>query len=175
MNYIGLDPGDRWVGVAILYRNMTLETGKKPSSVSMKKQWKFHSLTVDRKGQRLVETIDNIRELIQNFGVQTLIAEDYQIRPQGFNSFNAGPTLRLLGALELMTQTFNQMPFHMVKPDNPDLAQLFWRHRWPEIRKMIQHKVARDSRATHAISAWRVLGKFLMSNDLLTLQQVHNE
>lgn len=176
-HYIAIDPGDRWVGVATLYQlaQMDFEDQRKPSSSSLRRStWRFGCHVLDRKEKRLVDTINEITQIIDLSGANRMVIEDYQIRVQGFNAFNAGATLKLLGALELMTQTFQPMPFFTVKPDNPEVAQRFWLGAWDEIRGRVDRQIARELRQ-HAFSAWRVLGMHMMQHDLRTLQLIHRD
>lgn len=173
-HYIAIDPGDRWVGIATLYMQPQIELGESPVHSRRRSPWKFGCHVLDRKDKKLVDTIDEIRGIADMISASRMVVEDYQIRTQGFNAFNAGATLKLIGALELMSQSFHQIPFFTIKPDNPELAQRFWMGAWDEIRGRVDRQIARDLRQ-HAFSAWRVLGMHMMQYDLSTLQYIHRE
>lgn len=162
MNYLALDPGDRWIGVATLQFSFE----KKKASIS------FGATCLDRKDRSIGETMDDVAGLVGLIDAHRLVVEDYQIRQVGFNSFNAGQTLRLLGALQYQYEENKNVRLALVKPDSPTLAQQFWRHLWDDIRGTVDRHVPREQRQ-HAYSAWRVLGAYLMSNELETLQRIH--
>lgn len=176
-SYISIDPGDRWVGIALLYRNSPqIDIEDKPIPAHVRRaQWKFGALVLDRKDKKLRDTMGEIEQQMDFINADRLIVESYQIRQQqGFNSFSGGETLKLIGAIELMSQTYHQIPMFMVQPNNPVLAQQLWSRAWDEIRGMVDRRVAREQRS-HAYSAWRCLGHHMMQHDLQTLQRIHRE
>lgn len=135
---LGLDPGDVCMGVAGLH--VTSEQHVMMESAVLSVSSREHNW------KDLLDTLD--WSLIGG-----VVCESFQIRPMGYNSFSAGQTLRLIGAIETYCYEY-ETPLLFVPPGAPaDLNELPLyqlvqptRGRWPINRRW-----------KHCLSAWRVL------------------
>lgn len=145
MKFLGIDPGDRWMGLAGLRNNGSA--------------WEAAIAVVDLKQNTFYDNVKRVGDLIDE-DTTKVICEDFRVRPQGHNRWAAGHTLRLIGALEFVAHD-NYSTFAMIPPGDPDdLHGLVfgnngltnWRQRWP---------LWGDSKWKHGLSAWRVLALHL--------------
>lgn len=145
--WVGIDPGDRWMGVSILTQ-------------IDKKTWTADMRVID------IEVVKNRHLLVKGMmhilsPKDVVLCENYQIRRAGHQSFNVGETLRLIGALEFAT--LDQLcDFVLVMPGDPnDINDMFF----GAILKTWQEKWMRGNAKEwdHARSAWRVMLIYLMS------------
>lgn len=143
-NFIGIDPGERWVGLAGL-RQMT-------------GHWQVYIAVADLREQGFHPAVKRIQSWVSP--ETRVVCEDYRVRPQGFNRWGAHPTLRLLGAIEFATIE-NGGGFHLVPPGkHEDLHKLafgnvalrYWRDRWNQWG---------NEKWNHGLSAWRALAVFM--------------
>lgn len=147
---IGIDPGDRWCGVASIQVGLMNDRHVR--------SW-CGVLDVDNRG--LYETAHFIRSLLP----AEVAVEDYKVRAQGFNTFASGQTPMLMGAFAYVVGDRACGPLHVIPAGDPDreLKELKldgwlegWREYWPNARHKNWH---------HARSAWRVLGRYLLQRD----------
>ncbi len=157
MRLIGLDPGEVWCGFALIEWDEYTHEIRTEARV-------FHIPT-----RGLQRTVHDAL-----FGLPaTVIAENYAQRPTGFNSFSSGMTLRLLGALEFCTWQSYTSQFHLVPPGNaekelPLMASGFfdaWTPHWFE---------PKNKQWNHARSAWRVLMRHLMKNEVTVMSALRD-
>jgi hypothetical protein len=142
LRLLGVDPGDRWVGLAALDI-----TGN---------QWSAWTGVLDIKFRTMQEAIHEIMRP----SPLGMIVERYQQRPVGHQRFVSPKTPKLIGALEYIMQERGG-GFHEVQPNSPlDLQHMpmyrkieAWRPKW-------QH--CHHQNWTHALSAWRVLSIWMM-------------
>ena len=93
-----------------------------------------------------------------------MLAEEYRARPQGFRAWRVERTPRLLGALEYVTSEFSGVPFRTIAPGDADRELgLLTIGRSLESWRQRDWEPARHPNWRHALSAWRVLARFLMS------------
>lgn len=102
-----------------------------------------------------------------------VVCEDFRVQAVGHNRFSAGHTLRLIGALETITVLNPKSRWAIVPPGNAkrEVPELFngWYERWEAFRN------DRDANWRHAQSAWRVMGRFLMSDHPKLLRILRKE
>jgi hypothetical protein len=142
--YIAIDPGEVWLGMAALEINLD---GVLAESRVLHLPSRPHIGSV-------------IDDLAIHFPA-TIICEDYRVQPVGHQRFSGGDTLKVIGALEAHALN-SGCRFFTIQPGSADeVEDLFggWMQEWRE-----QFQVASQWR--HAMSAWRVLGRHLMSTDL---------
>ena len=151
MRFIGIDPGERWVGIAMLEA-----TGSK---------WQAESRVLD------VQARSGFLQLVSDvliWAPATIIAEDYRVRPVGHQAFTAGYTLRLLGALQVSAEA-KDATWIMLQPgpaaelDLLQLGRFVKRSDWP---------ASNDPHWQHALSAWRVLGRYLLQEHKELLEKL---
>lgn len=145
LRLVAFDPGDRWVGAACL----ELFTDGRP--------WKADVRVFDRTKCSLGTLTSNA---VTTPRPHQILCEEFRVRPQKFNAFGAGQTLRCVGAIELAAE-IERVPVHFLPPGSPEeayrlpLGDAFksWQERW-------HHPKAPHWK--HAISAWRLIGHFLL-------------
>lgn len=104
---IGVDPGERWVGVCKLSSN-------RGGTV-----WMLGWGVIDR---QQLPSLTRIADLIF-FGqrVRSLACEEFRTRPVGHQAFDPGNTLQLIGALRYVAE-MKRVPFHFVPAADPNRA-----------------------------------------------------
>jgi len=148
---IAIDPGERWTGFGIL--------------------------SFDNKGRRLGDigfldgkedfyyAADFLDRLVNHYRPKYVIVEDFQTRPVGHQRFSKALTARLIGAMEYVVQKYDGTEWRTEPPGDPikglkllKLSQtmMHWKQIWPK---------PSDRSWNHAMSAWRVLGQFLIRED----------
>lgn len=153
MRYVAVDPGDRWVGVVVMDHHAIDRLVTWPAVFDIRE-----SSMVD-----VAKLITN--ELRVDDDVQ-LIIESFQHRPLGHQSFNAGLTSRLIGALEFGASMLDAA-LYFIPPGSPDEAEKLF-------GSFIEHyskQFAEHPQWRHALSAWRVLGLHLVMKNLRLLKQ----
>lgn len=148
MRIIGIDPGERWVGLAALWIDL--------------KQRVVHgeSRVFDAEPRGFAKTI---RAVVPLSTLGTIFAaEDFRVRPLGHNAFTYGVTLRLLGGLQYAVEQHGHK-WELIPPGKTrEVPMIFgslldaWRDEWP---------LNRDPHWEHCLSAWRVLGRYLLRHD----------
>jgi len=161
--YIGIDPGDAWCGFA------ALETTPEGAI-------RVESRTYDVKNHHgYIGMATDIIDLLPHAKRTHIVCEDFRIRRQGHQAFGAGNTLRLLGALEFGASQIKAFSFSTVAPtDNVEdiTRELFgrvlfnYRSDWPK---------SRHASWRHCLSAWRVLGQYLITHDRAVLEILHKK
>lgn len=161
MLYIGIDPGEAWCGFAALEATPDY-TRVEARSYSIASHSGYLGMVRD------------IADLLPHAKRTHIVAEDFRIRRAGHQSFNAGNTLRMLGALEYAASDIKAFSFSLVSPNDhvEDMTRelygrvLFnYRNHWPK---------SRHSSWRHCLSAWRVLGQYLLEQNpevLLSLRK----
>lgn len=143
MIYIGVDPGSRWTGVAVV-------------SEQEGKLW-AETLVFDN-AEWLYEPVEYLNSNFFIYDSGLLAAEDFRVRIVGHQFANGVATARLLGALEYVVHGHTDWAFALERPGDAlrDLKALgifdtlaSWRTSWPD---------RADARWAHSLSAWRVLG-----------------
>lgn len=155
--WIGVDPGDRWMGLAVLTH---LDGGF---------GWTADIRVVDLEPYNLTGIGNGFRQL---FGSgDFVICEDFRMRAVGHQQFNAGRTLRTLGMFEYIT-TSKGGTFGLIPPDRPELVMesffgpiiRHWRTQWMD---------RTSPHWGHALSAWRVLIHWLAKNNPKVIERIH--
>jgi hypothetical protein len=153
MLYIGIDPGESWCGFAAL--DVT-------SSGVVRVEARTYSVTA-RKGY--LQMAHDIMDLLPHARKATIVCEDFRIRRSGHQAFNAGNTLRFIGALEFGVKSVDAFEFFLIPPNDHserETKELFgrvlfhYRQQWPK---------PRDAAWKHCLSAWRVLGHHLFAHE----------
>jgi hypothetical protein len=160
MLYIGIDPGEAWCGFAAL--------DVSPSGV----RTEARTYAVKAHGGYLGMTRD-ILDLLPHARPTQIVVEDFRIRRSGHQHFNAGHTLRFLGALEYGISEITAFSFFLIPPNDrgkQETRELYGRifpayHRqWPR---------PKHTAWGHCLSAWRVLGHHLFQHDRDVLLELH--
>lgn len=158
--FVGVDPGDRWVGVSVL-------------QVSGIGKCRADTAVMDRNHQTFVETIRKIipgQALAKTKEVH-IITESYRQRAQGHQVWGSGDTLQLIGAIRYACEE-QGIHWTEVAAGDPDkeleklgLQQYItaWRPHMPK---------PGDAKWHHARSAWHCIGKYLMTTDQMLLQRL---
>lgn len=151
MLYVGVDPGEVYTGLALLHVHDRY----------------VHMESRVLKSDKYVATAECIRQTIDCEKRRTIVVEDFSVRPTGYNRFTRAETVRLIGALEYIAHVTHS-PFYFQPAGKPKEAYaLFGRSltqhakSWPSNRKW-----------THALSAWRVMGRYLHA-ERKSLFQLH--
>lgn len=153
MIVIGIDPGEAWCGIAAL--NI-----KKRSVVA-------EARTLAIKPRTPISIVRAALPFSKKDEV-IVIAENYNFRPVGHQRFSTGQTVRLLGALEFYTRDMN-WKWHLIPPGpwQKEIPLIFgnnllaeYRRHWPQ---------PRHQNWDHCMSAWRVLGRYLLTEQLTSV------
>lgn len=152
MIVVGIDPGDAWCGFVAL----NLE----------KRFIRIESRTYAREPRPLYRMTDALLPFHPSDRI-TVVVENYQMRGVGHQRFSQGHTLRLLGALEYVCAK-NRWDWHVVPPgpwkrEVPNIFGAFvpsYREHWPDNG---------SAEWDHCLSAWRVLGRYLMRDQFLPM------
>jgi hypothetical protein len=157
MMIIGIDPGERWTGMAFLRTRkstmMTAEIG-----------------IIDGSQNRYL-SVELLNEEIEDEDEVHVVCEDYVVRPVGHQRFTHAYTVRVIGALEYVTH-FHRKTWDTLPAGDPDkqlkllgLSNLFiqWSMEWPERNRPQWH---------HGRAAWRVLAQWLLASDPDLLQRM---
>lgn len=161
MLYIGIDPGDVWCGFAAL---------EVTSDNVVRVEARTYSITA-RDGY--LQMAHDIIDLLPHARRAHIVCEDFRIRRSGHQHFNAGNTLRLLGALEFGVTSVDAFKFFLVPPNDKGDAEtrelfgsVLWNYRrqWPR---------PRHAAWGHCVSAWRVLGHHLLAHEQELLLKLH--
>ena len=161
MLYIGIDPGEVWCGFAAL--DVT-------SGSTVRVEARTYNIAA-RDGY--LQMAHDILDLLPHARHAHVVCEDFRIRRSGHQHFNAGNTLRFLGALEFGVKSVDAFSFYLVPPNDKgetETRELFgkvlWNYRrtWPK---------PRHAAWGHCVSAWRVLGHHLLAENSTLLQKLH--
>jgi hypothetical protein len=145
---MGIDPGDVWTGYAKLDIQGSM--------------YYAHMGVVSRNEYEFADYIDMLVPAYTPKNNQTIVAESYQFRQQGFNTFNRGATPRLIGGLQYASAKAGHT-WVEIAPKDPTKASLAqfgigrYLERWAEY-----YPTPGDNRWNHAMSAWRVLCQYLL-------------
>ena len=139
---IGIDPGDVHVGYAILDRD------ESDTRVRM---------GVVHRPSRTFAALVN--QLVDGAEGGMIVCESFQSRPVGHQRFDGGMTSQLIGALRYLTEE-RGINFMTVPPGKIEELHELYLDRY--IEKWMPH---RAQRWNHALSAWRVVGQFLLRHD----------
>lgn len=157
--FLGVDPGDRWVGVARLIVRQRLTRGL---------QFRAETQVFDR---TLLNFGDLVRRIVfQPYVPTRIVTEEYRVRPLGHQAWTNGQTLQLIGALRYVAHQQLEVPWTQVHAgpvellDGLPLGPIIRaaQRDWPE---------SSGRRWLHGLSAWRVLAYDLsvMRPDLMGL------
>jgi hypothetical protein len=155
-HYLGIDPGEVWVG----YAKLAVDNGVYTANMGV----------INIGAMSFVPTVGFLVPIVQTH----TIVESYQQRPVGYQRFASGHTLQLIGALKyamlLAGHEWSEVP--PKDPSPTELNKLLigrYLTRWQEFLEC-----PGDPRWRHAHSAWRVLAQYLLmrgSNDLSDLKR----
>jgi hypothetical protein len=150
MRFIAVDPGEAWVGIAMLEIRGT--------------RWQAESrvLKVDAR-QHLLEVAQDAL----TWAPAIILAEDFRVRPVGHNSFSGGYTLKLLGALEAVTRIRDATWLTMLPGPAADLEML-------QLGRFVRRAdwAPSSPQWRHALSAWRVLGRHLLTEEREAMEKL---
>lgn len=154
MIIVGIDPGDSWCGFAAL-------------DIS-KYAIRAESRTYGRDDRNIFRMVETLLPFAGTKERVIVAVENFQIRGQGHQRFSAGDTLRLIGALEYVCIRYG-WSFNLVPPGSwkADLPLLFGNHILTQYRKA--WPTPGHANWDHCLSAWRVLGRHLLSEHLLSV------
>lgn len=169
LRLVAVDPGDVWCGIARLDMRPLFNRTSEVSGVEC---------VLDARVLHLPERscLQRVHEVIfctpaPHGWMNVVVAENFKIRPQAFNSFSAGDTLRLLGALEYAVSTTKRTTWaEPVAPADPDkylpllsngALDSWLADGWPQ---------PKHAQWVHARSAWRVALYWLATNAGLRAQ-----
>lgn len=161
MLYIGIDPGEQWCGFAAfeITSDNVVRVEARTYSIGLRKGWL-------RMARDIVALLPHSRRAI-------IVIEDFQIRKAGHQRFNRGETLRFIGALQYGLGSVDSFTVYFESPRDPRIKEtqmMFgralqrYRRKWPR-----RH----DKAWNHCMSAWRVLGSYLLRTQPDILQQIH--
>lgn len=150
-NYIGIDPGDKWVGVA----SMTV--------VGNTSGYYYMNMGVLNRANHfdMSFVVDSI--VPQRSSHHIVVCESFQQRPVGYNRFGRGDTLRLMGALQYLSlkrgHEWNEIP-----PGDPNEVYRLYVGKFLDawLPKCPKPEAAQWK---HAWSAWRVMARWLMMRE----------
>lgn len=156
--WIGVDPGERWMGIAIL-----TQIDKRTFTADMR--------VIDVaaiKSRNLL--VNGLMYILQP--EDSMVCENYQIRRAGHQSFDAGITLRIMGALEYAAGE-RGCEFGYIMPGKPeDINDMFfgkyldqWQEKWMR---------PKADEWNHARSAWRALMIYLMARAPKVITQLRD-
>lgn len=155
-HYLGIDPGDRWVGYCRLKVNYGVKVIVYQADMGVLER----SLRIDRVVDRLIP----ISPIIQ------IAIEEYNQRSVGFNKFRSSDTLKLIGAFNYMAAKHGHT-WAMVRPSQADLnALIIGRY----LKRWDKHLPASPN-WRHAYSAWRALARWMLvthNKDLATIAEL---
>lgn len=147
LRLVAVDPGDAWCGVAALELRGPI--------------WSAYTMVIHATPRTMPEVIVEIMRC----NPHAVIAEKYQQRAVGHQKWAEPRAPRILGALEYVAYD-NGLGFHTIQPDSPEKLMLM--PFWPIIKKWRKHWQRGNAPDwQHALSAWRVLGAFMMQPVLL--------
>jgi hypothetical protein len=155
-HYLGIDPGDRWVG----YCKLKVSVGVKVTIYQA-------DMGVIERSLRLDKVVDRI---IPVSPITQIAIESYSQRSVGFNKFRSSGTLQLIGALNYAAAK-NGHTWAMVNPSQSDLDSLIigkYLKKWDKY-------LPASSNWVHAHSAWRALARWMLvssNGDLHTLAEL---
>lgn len=149
---LGIDPGDRWVGVSVLY-------------IPKSEKWlHMRSAVFDANAYTFVGLIDTIMTFFNDLGKTKVLTEEYRQRPVGHQRFKDSQTSRMIGAIQYVAERegLGWTPYPAGDPDK-ELPRLvlgdyieLWRIHWPK---------PNDPRWHHARSAWRLIARHMFLYD----------
>lgn len=147
---LGVDPGEAHCGIAALW--MPVIDGH--NSIFME------TAVFDvRKRSHF-----DIMEMLNWRYITAAAMENFQIRPQGYNAFSGGRTLRSIGAFELQLQQWDLPGFFVNPGPDAELDLLPLSHLVGQARRVWGH----GHHWQHARSAWRALGFVLAQSQMAT-------
>jgi hypothetical protein len=155
-HYIGIDPGDRWVG----YCKLSVIVGSGVSIYQADMGVLERTLRLDIVVDRLIP----VSPLVQ------IAVEEYNQRSVGFNKFRSSDTLKLIGALNYVAAKHGHR-WAMVRPTQSDLNALIigqYLKKWDKY-------LPASPNWRHAYSAWRALCRWMLvshNQDLLTIAEL---
>jgi hypothetical protein len=140
--FVAVDPGDVWCGVAALELRGPI--------------WSAYTTVLHVTPRTIRETIIEILRC----NPTGLIVERYQQRGVGHQRWAEPNAPRIIGALEYVAEC-NGLGFHLEMPNSPQLLERM--PFWPIIEKWRAHwQQGHAANWQHALSAWRILGSFMM-------------
>lgn len=158
ITFIGIDPGDRWSGIA------TLQVKKRRDSAVLR----LGSFVVDGKDD-IYRSIPFLSSIITESETVELAVESFQQRGVGHQAWKIPTTAKLIGAIEWMALGFD-VPTHFYAPGKArehleafKMSDLLseWGDAWPA------------GEWNHAWSAWRILTILLLRHNGAWLGALH--
>lgn len=152
---VGIDPGEAWCGFAVL----------DVSKDSVRAEARTYSVKAHG---GYIGMVRHFMDILPHVRKTRIIVEDFRIRRVGHQSFNRGATLRLMGALEYAVSKVPAFSWYLVPAGNHHKENRllfgnvldYYRQLWPD---------RGQKEWDHCLSAWRVVGRHLISSDLNVL------
>lgn len=147
MRIVGIDPGERWTGFAVL-------------DLSMTAPWRAQAGVLDA-SEDLYRVTDRARYLSPPDSHVAI--EEYHVRPAGHQQWTRAMTVRLIGSIEYALRESTAKTFFYPAGDaSKDLGLL-------NISRSImswkrEHWTPRKKQWSHALSAWRILGLHMLDH-----------
>lgn len=144
VRFVAVDPGDAWCGVAALELRGSLISA--------------FTTVIHATPRTMHETVSEIMRCSPS----GLIVEKYQQRAVGHQRWAEPKAPRLLGALQYVAED-EGLGFHTVPTGDPrDVERMPF---WPIIMQWRSHwQRGMASNWSHGLSAWRILGTFMMQH-----------
>lgn len=152
--WIGIDPGERWTGVVALANHGI-------------NRWYAEMGVIDQQQLGLYHVPIHLSDFLLSFDPRgiTVVAEQYQARPQGHQAWSDLAPARLLGAVEMVALRA-RVRYATVKAGTYGT----------EVIQPVLKRWTRPSSPQwkHAISAWRVLVMYLVKDDQAVVEDLVN-
>lgn len=159
---IGIDPGEKYTGLAALTLTPNLSGGC--------------AFTAVMEGD-LLQPARWLDEVLGDYTLDSLdvihvVCEEFRIRPHKYESFASGGTLQLIGALRYVGETkedygFMLRPAQLIPLEQMKKTSLYkWLHDW---KRTWPSNTARCWR--HAIDAWRVILHHALTSEYQELRE----
>lgn len=157
---VGIDPGDRWIGMATMRIELNYCTIKCDMAV--------FDENVFPSFNRMVQQLTPSVTAVLKHRV-SVITEEFRIRPQEFNRFSASRVPALIGAIRYVTAEsgahWTEVAAGNAEKDLKEFGFTLFLNDWAL-------HCSGDSNWRHARSAWRVILKHLMTTDPNLLHRI---
>lgn len=146
--WIGIDPGDRWTGIAVI------------QEVS-KSELRAETGVID--GQDDIYRAVDLLSMFLKPRNTSVIVEQYSVRPVGHQWFTKALAVRLIGAIEYVSRK-QRCTFTTIPPGDPN--DVVTKMGIDSFIKSVVNVSLGDKRWRHALSAWRALALYLQKSEV---------
>jgi hypothetical protein len=145
---LAFDPGEVWFGFAALLLDTRKNVVRAETRVLHVPSRSFHGTVNEATFMGLPADV---------------VCEDYRVRPVGHQRWSSGTTLRLMGALQYVTESNDASSWQTVPPGSVrEVSELCG----PLLDRWREHFHANgNAEWDHAFSAWRVMLRHLMKTE----------